>query len=150
MRSRLRETPRTRPAARKSVAYLQRAADAELPTAIYLLGVLAEGGVGVASDPAPALEPFKRAAEKGLPAAQAKYGAALMDGALCQQDLAEAETWLRRAAMAGEVEAAARVGDLNIRNGDRPPNYAEAADLVSPRGGGRPRAVARARWLRSI
>ena len=112
---------------RRVVEFLRHAAEAELPTAIYLLGVLIEQGVGVGRNPTIAVELFKRAAEKGLPAAQARWGAALMDGYCVEQDLGEAESWLRRAGLAGEAEAAARVGDLNARSGELPPNYAEAA-----------------------
>ena len=109
------------------VHHLRQAAENGLPTAEYLLGVLAESGVGMRKDETAAASHYKRAAEMGLPAAQARYGAALMDGDVVQKDLTEAETWLRRAALAGEVEAAARVGDLNAKGGDRPPNFTEAA-----------------------
>ena len=51
-----------------------------------------------------------------------------MDGDLGPRDLTEAESWLRRAAQAGDLDAAARVGDLNTRGDERPPNYAEAAN----------------------
>ena len=57
---------------RNVVAYLSQAAAAELPTAIYLLGGLTEHGVGVERNPALAVELFKRAAEKGLAAAQVR------------------------------------------------------------------------------
>ena len=58
---------------REVVEYLRRAAAAELPTAIYLLAVLVERGVGATADPALAVELFRQAAEKGLPAAQARW-----------------------------------------------------------------------------
>ena len=117
------------PAAQAEVArHLRDAAAADLPTAIYLLGVVTERGAGVERDPAAALDLFRRAADLGLPAAQARYGAALMDGDLGPRDLTEAESWLRRAAQAGDLDAAARVGDLNTRGDERPPNYAEAAN----------------------
>ena len=39
----------------------------------------------------------------------------------------DGESWLRRAALAGDPEAAAVVGDIYAKGGTLPPNYAEAA-----------------------
>ena len=39
----------------------------------------------------------------------------------------EGESWLRRAALAGDPEAAALIGDLYAAGGALPPNFAEAA-----------------------
>ena len=50
-----------------------------------------------------------------------------MEGRDVEQDLVLAESWLRRAALAGDPEAAALVGDLYVKNGRLPPNYTEAA-----------------------
>ena len=50
-----------------------------------------------------------------------------MEGRDVAQDLGHGESWLRRAAHAGDAEAAALVGDLYVRRW-LPPNYAEAAD----------------------
>jgi TPR repeat protein len=121
--------PRTNDAAgRRQVAdYLGRAAQAMLPTAVYLLGVLAEQGVGLARDPAAALELYRNAAELGVRSAQARWGLALIEGKLVKRDLLNGETWLRRAALAGDAEAAVLVADLNISNGELPPNYTQAA-----------------------
>ena len=121
--------PRTNDAAgRRQVAdYLGRAAQAMLPTAVYLLGVLAEQGVGVARDPAAALELYRNAAELGVRSAQTRWGLALIEGKLVKRDLLNGETWLRRAALAGDAEAAVLVADLNINNGELPPNYTQAA-----------------------
>jgi uncharacterized protein len=44
-----------------------------------------------------------------------------------EQDLVLGESWLRRAALAGDPDAAALVGDLYVKNGLLPPNYTEAA-----------------------
>ena len=121
--------PRTNDAAgRRQVAdYLGRAAQAMLPTAVYLLGVLAEQGVGLARDPAAAMELYRNAAELGVRSAQTRWGLALIEGQLVKQDLLNGETWLRRAALAGDAEAAVLVADLNISNGELPPNYTQAA-----------------------
>ena len=74
-----------------------------------------------------------------------RWGMALIEGRAVTQDPVEGESWLRRAALAGDAEAAAMVGDLYARNGGGlPPNYAEAACLVPPRRRGRAQDAARA------
>src|SRR5271169_5102875 len=83
---------------RREVAdHVRRAAEAELPTAIYLLAVLTEQGVGVERDPAVAAEFYRHAAERGQRSAQLRWGLALMDGHDVEQDLVLGESWLRRA-----------------------------------------------------
>ena len=57
----------------------------------------------------------------------ARWGLALMEGRGVAPNKVEGESWLRRAALAGDAEAAAMVGDLYARGGELPPNYAEAA-----------------------
>ena len=80
--------PRTHDeAARHEVAdNLRRAAEAELPTAIYLLAVLTEQGVGVERDPAVAAGLYRHAAERGQRSAQLRWGLALMEGRDVEQD----------------------------------------------------------------
>jgi TPR repeat protein len=121
--------PRTQDeAGRHEVAeHLRQAAEAELPTAIYLLAVLTEQGVGVTRDPAVAARLYGHAAERGQRSAQLRWGLALMEGRDVVQDLVLGESWLRRAALAGDPDAAALVGDLYVKNGRLPPNYTEAA-----------------------
>jgi TPR repeat protein len=43
------------------------------------------------------------------------------------KDVVLGESWLRRAALAGDGRAAEMVGDLYTKGGTSPPNYAEAA-----------------------
>ena len=109
----------------KIAAEVRRAADAGLPTAIYLLGVLTEHGRGVPVDRAAAARLYHLAAEKGLPSAQFRLGLGLIDGGLADQDIAAGEAWLRRAALAGNIEAAYRLGDRYVKSSQ--PDYAEAA-----------------------
>ncbi|WP_292451830.1 tetratricopeptide repeat protein, partial [Mesorhizobium sp.] len=96
-----------------------------MPTAIYLLAILTEHGRGVAGDIAGAARLYQSAAEKGLPAAQFRLGLALIDGSLGDQDPVTGEAWIRRAALAGNVEAANLLGDRNVKS--RPPDFSEAA-----------------------
>src|SRR5215472_12907144 len=112
---------------RRVAEHLHRAAEAEVPTAIYLLGALTEHGVGVGRDPTGAVQLYRRAAERGHRSAQVRWGLALLHGQHVEQDPTLGESWLRRAALAGDAEAAVLVGDLYVRNDDLPPNYAEAA-----------------------
>src|SRR6185503_13788724 len=98
-----------------------------LPTALYLLAVMTERGLGVPADRAAAIQLFRQAAEKGNRPSQARWGLALMEGHTVAANPIEGESWLRRAALAGDPEAAAVVGDLYARGGKLPPNYAEAS-----------------------
>lgn len=108
-------------------ALLHKSAAAELPSALYLLGVVNEHGLGVARDKAAAAEFYRRAAQKGHRTSQLRWGLALMHGDGVDTDCSEGETWLRRAAAAGDPEAAASIGSLYAAGGDLPPNQVEAA-----------------------
>ena len=96
-------------------------------SAIYLLAVLTEQGRGVERDVVRAAELLQEAAEKGHRVAQVRWGLKLMAGNEVAEDAAAGELWLRRANRAFYAEAAALVGDLYVRSGSLPPNYAEAA-----------------------
>lgn len=109
------------------VAQLRKAAEAELPAALHLLGVASEQGLGTERDISAAAEFYRQAAEKGHRLAQRRWGLALMQGAGVDANPCEGETWLRRAALAGDAEAAALVGNLYAAGGKLPPNHAEAA-----------------------
>ncbi|MER8754005.1 hypothetical protein NKH57_33420 [Mesorhizobium sp. M1050] len=76
-------------------------------------------------DRAAAARLYQLAAEKGLPAAQYRLGLGFIDGDLADLDVAAGEAWMRRAALAGNVEAAYRLGDRRVKGS--PPDYADAA-----------------------
>ncbi|MBZ9993114.1 tetratricopeptide repeat protein [Mesorhizobium sp. BH1-1-4] len=104
---------------------LRRAADAGLPTAIYLLAALTERGMGVPVDLESAAELYQLAAEKGLASAQFRLGLSLIEGTLSRQDPAAGEAWLRRAALAGNRDACYQLAELYMK---RPqPDYVESA-----------------------
>lgn len=105
---------------------LHQAAEGGLGTALYLIGVMRERGLGLPQDQTIAMQYYEQAAEKNVHAAQAKYGLGLMAGLGVKKNLARGETWLRRAALSGDAEAAAVLGDLYGHGVDLPPNYAEA------------------------
>ncbi|MDX8482051.1 tetratricopeptide repeat protein [Mesorhizobium sp. VK24D] len=106
-------------------AEVRRAADAGLPTAIYLLAVITEHGMGVPVDQEAALQLYQVAAEKGLASAQFRLGLALMEGSLGKQDPVAGEAWARRAALAGNPEAAHLLGERYVKGPQ--PDFAEAA-----------------------
>ncbi|MGS0647060.1 tetratricopeptide repeat protein [Komagataeibacter melomenusus] len=99
-----------------AVAALNRAAESGLPTAQYMLGLLHERGWGMARDTGQAALWYGRAAGQGVRPAQARYGALLLqDREDAPRNMLMAETWLRRAALGGDREAAALLGDLHAR-----------------------------------
>jgi hypothetical protein len=114
-------------ATRTACDLLEQAAAAGLPTARYVLGVIAESGAAGLQDLAAAAENYRIAAELGHRSAQLRYGMALLTGRGVAADALTGETWLRRAALAGEPAAAAMVGELYARPGALPPNPLEAA-----------------------
>ncbi len=112
----------------EAVGHLRLAADADLPTAHYYLALLYEMGVNVSADPVLAARHYGVAAKANLSNAQAKYGFMLFNGIGIKANQVEGESWLRRAGIAGDPEAAALVAEIYARgDGKLPPNYAEAA-----------------------
>jgi TPR repeat protein len=85
---------------RKAAEHISRAAKADW------LGVLTEGGTGTERDLAVAAQLYRRVAALGHRSAQANWGRALMAGMGVDPNPTEGETWLRRAAFAGDPEAA--------------------------------------------
>lgn len=124
-------------AQKKILHWLESAAKGGLPTAQYMLGELHERGLAGSVDLTAAATAYQAAAALGHRNAQARYGLALMQGRGIPKDELAGESWLRRAAMAGDPEAAALVGDLYARGGTGqspagkggalPPNFLEAA-----------------------
>ena len=112
----------------EAVEHLRLAADADLPTAHYYLALIYEMGVNVPADPALAAQYYGVAAKANLSNAQAKYGYMLFNGIGIKANQVEGESWLRRAGIAGDPEAAALVAEIYARgDGKLPPNYSEAA-----------------------
>jgi uncharacterized protein len=108
-------------------ALLEAAAADGVAAAHHLLGILLESGAACDVDLPAAAEHYRTAAELGHIGAQVRYGFALLHGRGVAQDAFSAETFLRRAGLAGDAQAAAVVGYLYARDGELPPNYAEAA-----------------------
>jgi hypothetical protein len=112
---------------------LGSAAAAGLPTAHFMLGVLTEGDVLAEGAPAGADQlataavHYRAGAELGHRPSEVRYGLALLNGRGVERDTQGGETWLRRAGLAGDAQAAAMVGDLYARQDGLPPNFCEAS-----------------------
>jgi len=127
------------------VSHMKKAAAADLPAAHYYMGAIHESATGVAQDYGLAAHHYGLAAKAGIRDAQARYGFMQLKGIGLKANTLEGETWLRRAALAGDTAAAAAVADI-YAHGDEglPPNYAEAAIWfrAAAEGGHRPSARA--------
>jgi TPR repeat protein len=110
------------------VEHIRTAAEADLPDAHYYLAAIYERGIGVLPDLERAASHYGKAANGGVNNARAKYGLMLLRGIGIKQNKVEGETWLRRAALAGDGEAAFIVADIYAKGEDGlPPAYTEAA-----------------------
>ena len=111
-----------------AVDHIRKAAAADLGVGHYYLAVIYERAIGVHTDLALAAKHYGLAAQAGIRNAQAKYGFMMFEGIGIKANKVEGESWLRRAGLRGDLEAAAIVADIYARgNGNLPPNYAEAA-----------------------
>jgi TPR repeat protein len=113
--------------AKEAQSLLQAAAADGVPIALHLAGMMHESGSGGTIDLAAAAASYKAAAEMGHAPAQLRHGLALLYGRGTKQDRFTAETWLRRAALSGETEAAAVLGQIYSQSDEQTPNHAEAA-----------------------
>jgi hypothetical protein len=111
----------------EAVSWIQKAAEADLPFAFYLLGLFHEQGFGVERSGPTAVKFYRRSAERGIYQGQLRFGLALIHGHSIPSNPIFGETWLRRAALAGEPNAAVAVGAIYATPSDLPPNYLEAA-----------------------
>lgn len=115
-----------------SIVWFQRAADANLPFAIYNLGTMHREGRGVARDEVAARRYFLRAAEMGHTQAMGNYGMMLANGHGGAADPVAAQMWLRRArdydvVRIREVMAA----QVLARRIPPPPDAAELARMIA-------------------
>lgn len=134
-----------------AVAHIRKAAEADLATGHFYLGLIHERAIGVHADLEQAARHYKLAAEKGIRDAQHRYGIMLYQGQVIAQNKVEGETWLRRAALAGDAEAAMRVGEIYAKGDDGfPPNYAEAANWFRVAAEGGHRGAARTLGLLNL
>lgn len=102
------------------------------PDALFNLGILAEDGLGEASDMKKALALYEAAANAGGFKAQYRLGMLYSDGGTVVRDDAKARHFLSLAAVNGDKEAAARLASLD--QPDRPPSDFEQAERLGSRG----------------
>jgi TPR repeat protein len=95
-------------------SHLLAAMDGGVAAADYLLGTMAESDGAFAE----AVGHYRCAADAGYVPAQQRLGFALLAGRGVPADAFQAENWLRKAALAGDVPAAAVAGFLNVRDGN--------------------------------
>ena len=101
-----------------------------------------ERGAGVpASQELASSYVLKQSAEKNVRSGQARWGLALLEGRGISRNPVEGESWLRRAANAGDREAAALVGDILRPRRRLAAQLRGSRHLVQPRGRSRPRRI---------
>jgi TPR repeat protein len=86
-------------------------------------------GLGTEKDPEAAEDMMKKAAERGLPTAQADLGVMLMDGEAGTPDEKAALPWLEKAALAQHPIAQFRLGEL-FEEGAVVPQDLQTAELL--------------------
>lgn len=89
----------------QALANLRETAEAGHLPARYTLGKIYQYGVGVAEDPAAAVEHIRAAAEGGFAKAQYSLGKIYRDGSGVEQDAAQAAEWFGQAARRGHAGA---------------------------------------------
>jgi TPR repeat protein/uncharacterized membrane protein len=82
-----------------------KASRGDLAAMHELGGIYAEGSEGVEEDPAMAASWYRKAAEKGHPSSQYKYGEALYFGTGVEENECQSAKWLRLASRQGHEEA---------------------------------------------
>lgn len=105
----------------------RKAADQGNKTAFYHLGVCLLQGTGVVADPKEAQRWLLRAADGGIIGAMRVLGLIHLRGLGKEPvDMAQAETWLRRAAIKGDKESMVLLADLHATGKARIANQSEA------------------------
>lgn len=92
----------------------ERASAAGSPRADYMLGYLAQHGLGRPWSYREAAERYRSAADAGLPEAQLALGELYLEGLGVERDEAEGAAWVVRAADAGHAPALYRLGELRF------------------------------------
>ncbi|WP_165838701.1 tetratricopeptide repeat protein [Roseicella frigidaeris] len=90
----------------EAAGWFRRAAEGGVPESQYNLALMLFRGEGVARQPYEAIQWMRRAGDQGVVPAQLALGRLYMTGLEEQgQDMQEAQSWLSRAAAAGDAEA---------------------------------------------
>ena len=95
-----------------AILIFDRLAEKNNPLALYWVGHMNELGLGVARDPAKAVEYYKKAAAQDVAAAELRLGEIYLHGNLVLPDFAQAKSYLEKAAYHGEPRAAMLLGQM--------------------------------------
>ena len=112
-----------------TVAAWRAAADKGFAWSQFNLGMLFEGGRGVAQSDAEAARWFKKAARQGDSRAYCRLGFMFMDGRGVAQSYLEAVRWLKKGANQGHTEAQGELGAMYLEGRGVRKNVVEAARL---------------------
>jgi hypothetical protein len=100
-----------------AVTCYRRAARQGFAMAQHNLGLMLHLGIGLTKDLSKAVEWHRKAARQGEPLSQYSLAFLLEQGEGVPQDLGEAVDWYRKAAEQGNVEARARLDQLQVKDG---------------------------------
>lgn len=99
----------------KAAGWIRKAADRNLPSARYNLGVLLNNGWGLAWNPFEAFRHFRYAAEQGMAEAEYVYGLMLTDNLVVSRDYPEAYRWVKAATDSGYAPAKELLSEFEKR-----------------------------------
>jgi len=102
--------------------HLERAADADLATAMFLLAHLKEHGEVIPKDLNGAIALYRKAAMRHHLASQSRLGALLSSNQGAPDATTEGEEWLHRAALGGDVHAQVLLAQTYLERHQSPPD----------------------------
>lgn len=109
----------------------ERAAASGSPRAEYMLGYLAQNGLGRPWSYREAAERYAVAAEAGLPEARLALGELYLEGLGVAEDPETGAAWVERAASAGHVPALYRLGELRFHGIGVPQDFEGALEAFA-------------------
>jgi TPR repeat protein len=96
----------------KACEWYGKAAELDVPEAIFNVGICYEIGMGSAPDDKKALENFQKSADKGLPQAELKLASLYLNGDMVGQDATKGIEYLRKAAEKNFPQAQMELGAI--------------------------------------
>ncbi len=121
-----RDDTRARSIAEQVVGAVQKQAAAGVVDAVFLMGTAYDEGLGVAEDPAAAVDWFRKAAAAEHTLAEHNLGNAYAAGRGVPADPAAAIVWWTKAALKGDAVPQLRLGEAYERGIGVPPDMTEA------------------------
>jgi Sel1 repeat len=97
---------------RAALTVFTELAEQNNPVAQYWLGHMTELGLGASPDLPKAIDLYKKAAARGVVAAESRLGEAYLRGDVALPDFAQAKSYLERAAQRGDARAAWLLGHM--------------------------------------